>query len=718
MSRAHIAVLMVFVSVLFAPLLWQRGMHIGPKGAEQKNVAQETAVKVVRQCTLEIEIDARDMFRGLLHASIRMPVKDLFAEEIALPVDVQIQAESSVLSTDAGTDTSTGQKNSQQTFYRVRFPEWIPGIHAPRGAIQNMAGFVCTDDQGNVLSWYRDPLDVYAFLCSVPSSTEFLHIDFDYLCNQPSVNSRGVDSFADRVHGIMSWNDVVVYPDVYNDDEIHVRARILLPEGWSLASALTHAPVPTDGGQQDAWIAFDVCDLRTCIDSPVIMGKYMKTYQLSDGGKDVRLHCVGDSEKSIRADEAFLTSMKKMVIESRLLFGEEHYRAYDFLLACSDAFPRLGLEHLESSLNGVGGNDLAAGGRAALRVMSHEYMHSWCGKHRRPQGMYTQNFHDAKETTLLWIYEGLTQYLGKVIGARSGMMGATNEMNTNSTDKFQQMILAYAKSLRYKNGRRWRSLADTATASYLLRGGSRHWSNWLRGQDYYIEGALIWFEVDTILRQQSQDSKKKLSIDDFARIFLGNVHSERIIDPFSYDDVLNILQDLTPYAWREFFERRVYQPQQEFDLGFLQHSGWEIVHVEDPDVDDARKWLSYRSAYESIGLGMSARGRIYRVLRDSPAYHAGLARNMQIIKINGTYVSPAVLHQALKDSPQTLAIVFTLEEENTAFTRTVEYAGGARYLSLRRVAGTTDRIQEITTSLTSQETPHQNIKVLEKESVP
>ena len=330
-------------------------------------------------------------------------------------------------------------------------------------------------------------------------------------------------------------------------------------------------------------------------------------------------------------------------------------------------------------------SDLTSGSRGAMRVMSHEYMHSWCGKHRRPEDMYTQNFHDSRGTTLLWVYEGLTQYLGNVLAVRSGM---------KDENEFQDLLKSYIVSLRVKNGRRWRSLADTATASYLLRGGSYNWPNWLRGQDYYIEGALIWLEVDCMLRQHSHG---KTSLDDFAHIFLGNTDSLELIDPFTYDDVLRVLNELMPYDWQAFFAQRVYEQQQEFDLSFMQKAGWSIDIVAEPDSSEDL-FFSYRNAFESIGMGMSARGRIYRVLKDSPAYNAGLARGMQLLKINGIHASPEILHHALIASKKSGELVMDIEDELGERRCTIEYTAGPRYLTMRRMQDSPDLLHDIVRS--------------------
>ncbi len=595
--------------------------------------------------TITASIDARNITRGMIHSNISIPVQ-------AGPLSLWV-------------------------------PKWIPGIHAPRGAIQNVAGLQIYSDDNSILAWQRDPHDMFAFHTQIPNGCSAITVQFDYICNQPSTNSIGVDSYGDKNHGVMSWNNMLVYPDGFANDQITIEAQIQVPEEWKLFSALPHHTTGT-------LYQFSPSLLRTVIDSPMICGKNSASHQLNSDGKDVFLHCVGSTEHSIACPASVVDGMRNLVSEARALFGHEHYEDYHFLLACSNNFPHLGLEHLSSSLNGVNATDLPTGAYGATRVMAHEYVHSWCGKYRRPLGMFSNSYHFKKDTTLLWIYEGLTQYLGNVLSVRAHL---------RNEDDFHDVIRYYVSSLRNSNGRRWRSLADTARSSYLLRGGSENWPNWVRGQDYYIEGALIWLEVDSIIRSHS---KQQRSLDDFCKLFLGNSSKVKDVNPYSYNDVLRLLNDIHPYDWANFFKQRVYQTQDAFNTDFLEQCGWRITCAETPDAEGADTHYYYRNAYESIGAGFNQSGRIYRVLKDSPAYQAGLARGMRVVKLNGHDFSPAHLHQALLDAKASGTVNLKIDSGDEIRDYALPYAEGPRYLVLERLSNSPDLLQQIIAPLHKQ----------------
>ncbi len=634
-AKLRTCLLVVFACVLLVPGL------IPQSQVDNDKITQSDD----RQIELSVHIDARNITRSLIHSTVDIPVKS--------------------------------------GFNYLWFPKWIPGIHAPRGAIQNMAGLLITDEQGNKLEWKRDPSDVCRFQVAVPENVTQISCSFDYICNQPSTNSVGVDSFGNHVHGVMSWNNILLYPESYSNEETFVNAQIQLPDNWKLFTALKHEE------KEDALFLFEKSSLREVIDSPVICGQHHQSHQLNKDGKDVWLHIVGSNATSIECSIDILLGMEHMVTEARLLFGHEHYPHYHFLLMCSNETPRLGLEHLSSSLNGVNAMDLPTGGFGATRVMAHEYVHSWCGKYRRPAGMFTNSYHYNKDTTLLWVYEGLTQYLGNVLAVRSGLREKSD---------FRDLLRYYLSTLRSINGRSWRSLADTATASYLLRARSHNWAKWLRGQDYYIEGALVWLEADCLIRQATNNEK---SLDDFCKAFLGKQENLGPINPFTYQDILVLLNEVHRHDWDAFFQKRVYQEHKEYDLSFMKHSGWEVSFEDTPEAASGSLNYYYRNAFESIGIGFTDSGRVYKVLKNGPGYQAGLAKNMHVEKINGRSFSPARLHQALMDARNSnkIKLDVRIHEEDSPdghVEMIIEYDGGPRYLVLKRVPDTPDYLFAIT----------------------
>jgi len=605
-----------------------------------------TSVSAVAQPGIEIAIDASDLPRRLLHSEIRIPV-------------------------------SPGA-------HYFRYPEWIPGIHAPRGPVQNIAGLRFESAAGEPLDWERDRLERYRFQCTIPDGVEELVIKLDYITNQPTTNSRGVDCFGNALIGVINLNTCLLYPEGPASDDVQATVRLTLPPGWSQATALPAADV--DGEN----IVFASASLTTVVDSPIIMGEHLRTFDLE--GADMPptfLHLVSESEGAFQLDDELIEAYTHMVTEAGILFGGAPHPQYDFLVTCSDEAPYTGLEHLNSSLNGVGERDLLSDDKLRGWVgylLPHEYVHSWCGKFRRPAGMATPDFHTPKDTALLWVYEGLTQYLGEVLAVRSGLW---------EFDHYKQVLANKISRLKNNVGRNWRPLVDTAVDSYHLRGGSESWSRLRRGQDYYNEGALIWMEADAIIQERTREEK---SLDDFCRVCFAAPADAPPIKPFDDDEILATLNDIVAYDWPEFFDVRVHEPQASMPLEVVETLGYRLRYANEPSdlIEDREKDYNYVDAYDSLGVSFGSDGNIGGAIVPGMAGDAaGLAPGMKVVGVNGRKFSPERIEDAIADSVTRGAIELLVLQGDVFETIAVDYDEGPKYLELVRNEDQPDRLKAI-----------------------
>ena len=572
------------------------------------------------------------------------------------------------------------------------FPEWIPGIHGPSEQIRNLGGLVITTDSGERLHWQRDRQRMNRFELQVPEGVSAVHVELTYIANQPTRVSRGVDTFGNSQLAVLSPNTCLLYPEGVRNDQLKVALRVRVPEGWRVGAGLPHRV-------QDGWHTFEVATLQAVIDTPILAAEHARTLAFSDGSfPAVEYHLASESAAALRLDDPAETALRQLVLESAALFQDAPFEKYTFLVICSDQLPRMGLEHLTSSLNGVPERGLVDEKKrkdTAAYLLPHEFVHAWCGKYRRPASMVTYDYHTPKQTTELWIYEGLTQYLGEVLAVRSGLWTLDEYRDEHLTPKVGR--------LASRAGRRWRSLQDTAVAGHTLRGGSRYWNDWRRDQDYYNEGALFWLEVDAILRTESRDA---VSLDDFCRQFFANRPGPRQhVVPFQIGELVTALEKLAPYDWNGLIQRRIEVPLEELPLDVIDRVGYRLQYVAERP-EDVRVWETDRkvvSAEYSLGLTVDNEGKITRVIPNRPADATGLAQGMQIVGVNDKKFQPQRLRDAIADST-TRRNVELLVLDGESFRRfDIRYADGPRYLQLVRNSDRSDLLAKIYAPLRSDD---------------
>jgi predicted metalloprotease with PDZ domain len=504
------------------------------------------------------------------------------------------------------------------------------------------------------------------------------------ICEASNVEASGIYTYGNASIGTMNWNTCLVYPDGIPIDDIPVKLRLRLPNEWKYATALKTDDV-TDGV-----ISFRQASLSTVIDSPLIAGRHLRTFKLNPAGNiPVFLHLTSESPQALNLDPKVVEMYSRLVREAEALFGVTHYPEYHFLVVCSDEFGRFGVEHLASSMNGVGERSLVDDqyrkGWVAM-LLPHEYAHSWCGKYRRPAGMISTDYHSPIKTKLLWVYEGLTTYLGEVLMVRCGLV---------TPEEYRTTLVRTIRNMSATSGRQWRPLEDTAIASHLSRNPGRSWNLLRRMQDYYPEGMLLWYECDAIIRERTDGAK---SLDDFCRRFFAKVKDRDTVAPHDYQDVVRELKAIADYDWDTFLQRRVAAAHESLPLEVVERLGYRLHYTDKPPVLPPNPPGSGpepdNTAADSLGITIVS-GQLTTVVPGMPADVSGLAPGMKILGVNSKKFTTNRLRDALADSIARKKVEFLVEEGDEFRTIPVSYDGGIRYLELIRMDGKPDVLGEI-----------------------
>jgi len=544
------------------------------------------------------------------------------------------------------------------------YPKWLPGHHSAGGPIQRVAGVRFTAG-GKDLVWKRDTLDVYAFHVTVPEGVRSVTANFQYL--SPTTGNQGrIESTPDMQS--IQWASLALYPAGYFVRDIPVHAAVTLPAGWQVATAL-RPDAPASGNRT----SFHVVDFDTLVDSPMIAGRYYKRVPLSDR---VALDVIADTPQELAITPEQLAAHKALVAQAVKNFGAQHYDHYDFLLTISDTLGGNGLEHHRSSEDGVGQGYFTEW-NSALRdrnLLPHEYSHSWDGKFRRGADLWTPDYRTPMEDSLLWVYEGQTQFWGYVLGARSGMLSKRDTLDA---------IASVAATYSTMPGRTWRPLVDTTNDPIIASRQAQGWFSWQRSEDYYSEGQLIWIDVDRIIREQSGG---KRSIDDFAKAFFGLRDGDWGEVTYTFDDVVKTLNQVQPYDWNSYLTARVLKIAPQAPLDGILKGGYKLVYQDHPtpwlaSAEKARKGADFTY---SLGFAAGNDGTVQSVLWDGPAFHQGLTVASQIVAVNGRTYSSDAMKQAVRDAaaPGGKPISLLVKRQDTFRTVAIDYHGGLRYPTL------------------------------------
>ena len=577
------------------------------------------------------------------------------------------------------------------------YPRFLPGTHGPYGDVSALAGLKI-EAKGQPLAWQRDTVDAFAFHVEVPTGVSHLDLQFEHL--SPMNWSQGRPTMTRALLGVQ-WNQALLYPAGHFASGIRFEARLKLPEGWRQASALrgTDGQVPQPG--RDGWVRYAPVSLETLVDSPLFAGPHLKRIELDPPGtpQAVALNILADEAGQLEATPQQIDAHRALVQQSDKLFGARHFRQYDFLLSLSDHFGGIGLEHHESSENGVRPNYFKEWDKAirSRELLPHEYVHSWNGKFRRPQDLWTPQYNLPMRNSLLWVYEGMTQYWGHVLAARSGL---------STPEQARDKLAEVAAYLDARVGRTWRNLQDTTNEGTMASRRDKAWRDWQRTADYYDEATLIWLDADTLIREKSGGAR---SLDDFARAFFGIAttrHPDGAIRPatYTFDDVVRTLNTVQPHDWATFLRSRLDSRQPGAPLDGLARAGWRLgwADTESDYAKNAEGWSGPNGRERaadfqySLGLRITSDGKLDQVLWGSPAFQAGLAPGLTLVAVNLDAYKPEKLAAAIKANKDGKAPIQLLLREGDRFRQvSLDWRGGLRYPRLIRVEGAPDRLSQI-----------------------
>jgi len=564
----------------------------------------------------------------------------------------------------------------------LEYPQWIPGDHRPTGPIDNLSG-IRVRANGQDLSWRRDDVDMYAFHVDVPSGVTTLDVSLDFLAT-PGDTGSDEDQATSPDMTVLEWNSVVLYPAHIPVAQIPITASLTVPADWKLGTALSIT------GQNGAETSFATVSVGQLIDSPVITGRYFREFPLAPEITPKHyLDVAGDAAEDVDLKPEYLAAVNQLVRETGPLYQSRHYETYHFLLSLSDVIRMEGLEHHQSSDNGIEKKGITDPKLAMLNaeLLPHEFTHSWNGKYRRPVGLATPDYATPQKGDLLWVYEGMTQYWGNVLAARSAFW---------TPAQYREALAFSAARLNVKPGRTWRNLEDTAIASQTLRGGHEYWANWRRGQDYYQEGELIWLDADTTIRQLTHDKK---SLNDFCVKFLAvGGNTPPIVVPYDFDEIVADLNAVAPYDWRSFLTERLQSHAAHAPLDGIEHGGYRLTDGDEPTEYEQAYLTKYQQvdAWFSLGLMVNNSSVIDDVMVDSPAFQAGLGPGMKLVAVNGHGFNGDVLKGAIRGAKGTTSpIELIVSNENEFRTLRLDYHDGEKYPQLERVQGTPDLLDEI-----------------------
>ena len=571
-------------------------------------------------------------------------------------------------------------------------PEWIPGTHMPAGPAEDITGVVFTAD-GKSLPWRRDDVNLYEFHLTVPAGVTRLHAHLDCI-----VTHRISQKLA-----VLEWEKLLLYPANTPVRDIPIQPSVIVPAGWGIGTALAPIgsgpyPVPAAGSTTH----FAATTVEQLQDSPIITGQYFHEYPLAPSINPKHyLDVVSDYPEDANLRPALLAEVANLVREADALYGSHHYNVYHFLLTLSDVAGGEGLEHGQSSDNGVGEKGFADEAHQLRNadLLSHEYTHSWNGKYRRPAGLYQPDFSIPERGNLLWVYEGMTQYLGNVLAARTGLKNQA---------QYRDVLAFTAAEMQYTPGRDWRSTEDTAVAASILRENSPAWSNWRRGQDYYFEGELLWLDADTLIRKLT-DNKK--SLDDFEKIFLGKGgNTGPLIVPYTFDELVEDMNEVVPHDWATFLHDRVDEIHPQADMAGIEQGGYKLVFRDTPSPSEklleaaGGRRRAALDCWYSIGMRIRDDGSIGDVLWNGPADKARLAPGEKIIAVDGQIFSSDALREAIrkaKGSQEPISLI--VQADSFVRMAEIDYHDGERYPALERVNGIPDYLDDITKPLTTPE---------------
>ncbi len=551
----------------------------------------------------------------------------------------------------------------------LRFPEWLPGKHAPRGAIGDMAGLNFSAN-GQVLNWRRDVEDVYSFHVDVPRGAREITVRFQFLA--PTRESEGRVNMTPAMLNLQ-FEQVSLYPAGYATRNIRVQPSVILPTGWQAATALDGAT--NVAGTQNR-INYGPTDYETLIDSPMFAGAHFRRWDLGQG---VHLNVVADDAQYLEARDEHIAAHRALVSEAVALFGTRHFDHYELLLALTEEMGGIGLEHHRSSENARETDYFTEwdNNGSERGLLPHELTHSWNGKYRRPAHLWTPDYATTMDGRLLWVYEGQTAFWDLVLAARSGMQ--TSQM---VIDEWARNAAFYAA----QPGRAWRSVEDTTLDPVMAARRPRPFPTATRTEDYYNEASLMWLEADQIMRRLSGGAR---GMDNFARNFFGGHDGDWGTVTYEFDDVVAALQAVQPYDWAQFLNNHMRGVGQPAPIAGLEAAGYRLVWRDTPSEYDGERMKEggYLDLYFSLGININRSGEVSAIQFDSPMFNQGVTNGTRILAVNGLSYNQDRMRAAIRAaSDGTTPITLLVEKGGRYRTITPQWTGGLRYPHTERAS--------------------------------
>ncbi len=547
----------------------------------------------------------------------------------------------------------------------LMLPQWLPGNHGPRGPMAELVD-VHFFAGGQELKWKRDPIEVFAFHIDVPEGAK--EVVAKFIHTSPLQSNEGRITMTQEMLNLQ-WEKMSLYPAGHYVRQIRVKPSVTIPQGWTAAAALDGAK------QQGNRLSWDETSYEILVDSPIFAGKFFRKWDL---GQNVTLNVVSDKPEQLAAKPEQIEPYRHLVSEARLAFGANHFDRYEFLLALTDRMGGIGLEHHRSSENQLEPTAFTEWDKFDWdrNLLPHEYSHSWSGKYRRPSRLWTPDYRQPMQDDLLWTYEGQDQFWGTVLAARSGLQKKETVLG---------MLASWAGGFAMQPGRRWRSVEDTGHDPIFAGRKAKPFASLARNEDYYTEGALIWLEIDQILREKTGG---KRSIDDFAKLFFGMNDGDYGQLAFETDEIVTKLNQLAPYDWAGFIDSRINSPGQPAPLRGIEMGGYKLVWKDEPNPYDKGRMTDSKtlSLAWSIGLTLDKDGKVTATQWDSPAFNAGVVNGAKIVAVNGAAYEADLLKTAITAAKDGAPLELLIQRGSRYQTVTIDYKGGLRWPWLERAA--------------------------------
>ncbi len=563
------------------------------------------------------------------------------------------------------------------------YPQWMPGNHAPRGAVNKLAGLQITA-LGKPVTWKRDMHDMHAFHVTVPEGAGTLHVAFQFL--SPLTEATGRVVMTQEIVGLQ-WNTVLLYPAGVPASGIQIKASARLPAGWKEATALN---LEKREGQQ---LEYRPTSLERLVDSPLWAGKYTQRVVLDNtpGKPPVILNLFADAPSQLEAAPEHLEAHRRIVTQADALFASRHFGRYEFLLALSESFSGIGLEHSESSENALRPSYFTEWKKssAGRSLLTHEFAHSWNGKFRRPADLATPHYNMPVQDSLLWIYEGQTTYWGQVLAVRAGMVPMADAM---------EELAQTAASLHARAGRTWRNLQDTTNEPVISLRGALDWPDWQRREEYYNEGSLVWLDVDTKIRELTAGRN---SLDDVARNFFGVDDGRVALKTYTFEDFMAALNQVAALDWAGYLRARLDANDNQRVLDGLTRAGWQLVFT-DKQSEQSKAGETTRRGTDfshSLGFDVDRDGKLVNLKWEGPAFKAGLTAATQLVAVNGLAYKVELLREAITAAKDGRGVELLVKVGPRYRTVKLDYRGGLRYPKLERIADKPDLLTPIFTAL-------------------